>query len=281
VSKERWYRSLCVPLSSPTTRAPESAERRRTLREVVGMWALAFGLIVVFRIFTSQAKTAATVAFLYLPIWWGDRHGRTLRDFGLTLSHWRDDARTFAGMALLVFPLFIGGFFAFVALLPRLPAALVDRVTPYGGELSHVAFRLPRPPLPGSLVTLLGWLDIPGASPTAHVVGLVLLLVDQIFVVALAEELFYRGFMQSRLREAFPEAPLHFGVRFGGAFWLTQLLFALGHLAEFHPWRLAVFFPSILFGILRERTGRLPAGIAFHALSNLIIFTLEASAFPG
>lgn len=245
------------------------------------MWALAFGLIVVFRIFTSQAKTAATVAFLYLPIWWGDRNGHTLSDMGLTLSHWREDAKAFLAASLVVFPLFIGGFFVFVALLPGLPAPLVDLVTPYGGELPHVAFRLPRPPLPGSLVTLLGWLSIPGASPTAHGVGLALLLIDQVFVVALSEELFYRGFMQGRLRGAFPEATPRLGIRFGAAFWLTQVLFALGHLAEFHPWRLAVFFPSILFGILREKTGRLPAGIAFHALSNLVIFTLEASAFPG
>lgn len=266
--------------SNPSGEPAPQALRQRTLREVVGMWALAFGLIVVCRIFTSQAKTAATVAFLYLPIWWGDRHGVTLRDFGLTLEHWREDLRALGLMIALVLPPFVGGFFAFVALLPRLPPALVDLVTPYGGALPQVALRLPRPPLPGSLVTLLGWMGIPGASPTAHVVGLLLLVVDQVFVVALSEELFYRGFMQGRLRGAFPEARARMGVRFGAAFWLTQALFALGHLAEFHPWRLAVFFPSILFGILRERTGRLPAGIGFHALCNLVIFTLEASAFP-
>jgi membrane protease YdiL (CAAX protease family) len=58
------------------------------------------------------------------------------------------------------------------------------------------------------------------------------------------------------------------------------VLFAVGHLAEFRPWRLAVFFPSILFGFMRERTGTIASSTCFHALCNLAIFTLEASAFP-
>ena len=57
-----------MTLPGPISREPSAAERRRTLLQVVGMWAAAFALIIVFRIFTSQAKTAATVAFLYFPI---------------------------------------------------------------------------------------------------------------------------------------------------------------------------------------------------------------------
>lgn len=258
-----------------------AVEQRSTLRQLLGMWALAFGAIVVFHIFTNQAKTAATVAFLYLPIYWIDRHGKSLRDYGLTLEHWREDLKALAWMVAIVFPPFIGGFFGFVALLPYLPARLVAIFTPYGGELPHLAFRLPHPPLPGSVVHLLEWMHVSAAGTAAHVVALVLLVVDQFLVVGLSEEFFYRGFLQTRLREVFPDGKVMFGVCFGGAFWLTQALFAVGHLAEFHPWRLAVFFPAILFGILRERTGRLPAGIAFHALCNLAIFTLEASAFSS
>lgn len=257
------------------------ADPRRTLREVLGMWALAFAAIVVFKIFTSQAKTAATVAFLYLPIHWIDKRRLSLADFGLTLDHWRDDLKALLVALLIVFPPFIGGFFAFVALLPHLPASWVAIFTPYGGALPHVGFHLPKPPLPGSLVHLLDALGVSPVGTGAHALALVLLVVDQFFVVALSEEFFYRGFMQQRLREVWPGGKAWWGVRFGPAFWLTQALFAVGHLAEFHPWRLAVFFPAILFGILREKTGRLPAGIAFHALCNLAIFTLEASAFPS
>lgn len=259
----------------------QAADPKRTLREVLAMWAVAFGAIIVFKIFTSQAKTAATVAFLYLPITWIDRRKLSLADFGLTLDHWREDLVELCKWLFIVFPPFIGGFFAFVALLPHLPPSLVAVFTPYGGELPRVAFHLPRPPLPSSVVHLLGWLGVSASGTGAHVVGLVLLVIDQFFVVALSEEFFYRGFMQQRLREVWPGGARFLGARFGPAFWLTQALFAVGHLAEFHPWRLAVFFPAILFGMMRERTGRLPAGIAFHALCNLAIFTLEASAFPS
>ena len=65
----------------------------------------------------------------------------------------------------------------------------------------------------------------------------------------------------------------------GAAFWLTQALFAVGHLGQLHFWRLAVFFPSILFGWLRARTGSIVPGILVHALSNLVLMVLEASAF--
>ncbi|MFI5301533.1 MAG: type II CAAX prenyl endopeptidase Rce1 family protein, partial [Polyangiales bacterium] len=43
------------------------------------------------------------------------------------------------------------------------------------------------------------------------------------------------------------------------------------HLATVHdPARLAVFFPSLLFGWMRARTGGIGAGIAFHAACNLL-----------
>ena len=43
---------------------------------------------------------------------------------------------------------------------------------------------------------------------------------------------------------------------------MTSALFALGHVAtEFHPNRLGVFFPSLLFGWLRARTGGIGAAV--------------------
>jgi hypothetical protein len=51
---------------------------------------------------------------------------------------------------------------------------------------------------------------------------------------------------------------------------VTSAVFALGHVATIHdPGRLAVFFPSLVFGWLRARTGGVGAAIAFHALCNL------------
>jgi membrane protease YdiL (CAAX protease family) len=69
------------------------------------------------------------------------------------------------------------------------------------------------------------------------------------------------------------------GARLGAGFLWTQLLFAAGHLVVLQPWRLATFFPGLLFGWLRERTGGVAAPVVLHALSNLFVATLEASFY--
>jgi membrane protease YdiL (CAAX protease family) len=72
------------------------------------------------------------------------------------------------------------------------------------------------------------------------------------------------------------------GAELGPGFLRTQALFALGHLVVLQPWRLGTFFPGLLFGWLRARTGSLAAPVLFHALSNLLMMTLEASFYgPG
>ena len=43
------------------------------------------------------------------------------------------------------------------------------------------------------------------------------------------------------------------------------------------PWRLATFFPGLLFGWLRARTGNVVAPAVAHALSNLLLVVLDAS----
>jgi len=98
-------------------------------------------------------------------------------------------------------------------------------------------------------------------------------------VVALPEEFFYRGYLQTRLRDAWPWGRVVLGVRLGPAFFLTAALFALGHLAIFQVWRLGVFFPALLFGFLREKTGTVIGAALFHALCNLAVLVLEASFY--
>jgi membrane protease YdiL (CAAX protease family) len=92
----------------------------------------------------------------------------------------------------------------------------------------------------------------------------------QLLAVALPEEAFYRGYLQSALDDAWPARIRIFGARVGPSILVTSVLFALGHVAtEFHPNRLGVFFPSLLFGWLRARTGGVGASIVFHALCNV------------
>ena len=79
---------------------------------------------------------------------------------------------------------------------------------------------------------------------------------DELFVTALPEEFFYRGYLQARLSDVWPgRCARRWACWWDRRSWLTAALFALGHLAIFQGWRLAVFFPALLFGWLRERTG--------------------------
>lgn len=92
----------------------------------------------------------------------------------------------------------------------------------------------------------------------------------QLVIIALPEEAFYRGYLQSRLDEVMPGRLRVLGASVGPALAVTSVIFALGHFATIRePARLAVFFPSLLFGWLRARTGGVGAGIAFHAACNV------------
>lgn len=96
----------------------------------------------------------------------------------------------------------------------------------------------------------------------------------QLLVIALPEEAFYRGYLQTALGKALREetrgAVSILGTRIGPSIVLTSAIFALGHLlTELNPARLAVFFPSLVFGLLRARTRGIGSSVLFHALCNL------------
>jgi membrane protease YdiL (CAAX protease family) len=100
----------------------------------------------------------------------------------------------------------------------------------------------------------------------------------QLLVIALPEECFYRGYLQSALDGAWPARIRLLGAEVGPSLLVTSALFAAGHLAtELDVNRLAVFFPALLFGWLRARTGGVGAGIVLHALCNLFAAYLARS----
>ena len=106
--------------------------------------------------------------------------------------------------------------------------------------------------------------------------GWLLLLLYHLACVALPEEVFYRGYMQSRLNEAFPSGVRVLAARLGVGWIYTAVLFALGHyLIDFRLDTLATFFPGLLFGWLRERTGSVAAPTIFHALCNATILLVS------
>ena len=95
-------------------------------------------------------------------------------------------------------------------------------------------------------------------------------VLGQLFVIALPEEAFYRGYLQTRLDDAWPAGVRLLGARVGAGWLVAAAIFALGHVATVHvPTRLAVFFPALLFGWLRARTGGIGASVTFHMLCNV------------
>jgi membrane protease YdiL (CAAX protease family) len=96
--------------------------------------------------------------------------------------------------------------------------------------------------------------------------------------VAFFEELFFRGFVHGRF-ENFAKARF---LNKKAVFWIPILvsafLFALAHVAvDLDPARMAVFFPGLLFGWLRARTGTLLAPILSHGTANLLSMLLIRS----
>lgn len=92
----------------------------------------------------------------------------------------------------------------------------------------------------------------------------------QVLMVALPEEFFFRGYVQSILNSLFQPKWNILGARLGWAWIITAAIFAFAHsFVMVEWWHFAIFFPALLFGYLRERTGSITSPILFHAASNI------------
>lgn len=97
----------------------------------------------------------------------------------------------------------------------------------------------------------------------------------QLVVIALPEEAFFRGYLQTSLDRAWPPRWRILGVDLGPGWLLASAIFAVGHVLTIrHPARLAVFFPALVFGWMRSRTGGVGASVLFHAACNIFSATL-------
>lgn len=153
------------------------------------------------------------------------------------------------------------------------------RVAAHSAEQATVTIRRDGELVPAQDIALGRWGVTPDEQPLRYERGwlwLLTVVLIQILVVGLPEEVFYRGLVQTRLRALLPQHVTILGAPFGAAIVVTSVLFALGHfLVELDPGRLAVFFPSLLFGWMRERTGSVAAGAVFHGLSNVLLTVLS------
>lgn len=105
-------------------------------------------------------------------------------------------------------------------------------------------------------------------------------LLDEIFgqalVIALPEEGFYRGYLLTALDDIWGTPWTLFKAKLGWGWLVSSAIFAIGHFfTEPNPQRLAVFFPALVFGWLRARTGGVGTPALFHVLCNVLASTLS------
>ena len=105
------------------------------------------------------------------------------------------------------------------------------------------------------------------------------LMLTQLVVVALPEEAFFRGYLQTALGDLEARRLSVLGVLVAPWAWVAQaVLFAILHFAvEPNPARLAVFVPALLFGWVRAWRSGIGAALSLHAMSNLYSETLALS----
>lgn len=230
------------------------------MREALVVWGLVLLGLAVFKVAVASwmpwggeiMGALAVGAFLWAPGWANERAGRPDEDYGLNRNRWTTDVAWAVGTMLVVFPLFVAGFRGFLWALDHwIDPHIARMLTPYGTSTRFVW----RPP----------------SDLLNKVAGNI--------AIAIGEEFFYRGYIQRRLSEAWPAKHRLLGAPFGKAILLQTTLFAAGHLLDLQPFRLGTFFPGLLFGWLALRSGGVVAGAIVHAASNLLIATLEASAF--
>jgi membrane protease YdiL (CAAX protease family) len=200
----------------------------------------------------------AVAAFLWAPTPLLERRGQDAHDAGWRFDRLRTDVLWGVGACAVVLPPFALGFALFVKALPALPPDVRALLAPYVGHAHPLALHLP-----------------PTASATFDLLGRIL----GNAAVALAEEYFYRGYLTLRFEERWPPRARLLGAPFGRAALLTAALFAVGHLLEPAPWRLAVFVPALLFAWLRARTGTIVAAALCHFVCNVTLLLLELAAY--
>jgi hypothetical protein len=94
----------------------------------------------------------------------------------------------------------------------------------------------------------------------------------QLLLVAIPEEFFFRGYFQSTIDRVFTSRKRLLGVDVGWGFLITAVVFAIAHtIVAYQWWHFSIFFPALLFGYLRLKTGSITAPILFHTASNVLM----------
>jgi membrane protease YdiL (CAAX protease family) len=111
-----------------------------------------------------------------------------------------------------------------------------------------------------------------------------------LFFVGFSEEMLYRGYIESRLNEAFPRPYRFFDVHWGWGTILGALIFGLSHVGMIArligeantltwAWGFWTFFGGLVFSYIRQKTGSILAPAVLHGGPQAIVTTIMALGF--
>jgi membrane protease YdiL (CAAX protease family) len=236
---------------------PDSRAGRDALYTYAIVAVLVAGLVrinVTLPAVGHLGSALVSVLFLYAPMIVLGRRKEDLYDYGFKAAPIKRGLLTALAAIAIIFPIFVVGYFVFyeIACHSKLLAHLVPRgmCAHYGGFKA---------------------LHAPAMSWSLAEFCLV-----QMLVVALPEELFFRGFLLGLLEKRFPPKRRILGGGVGLALVLSSLAFAIIHIPkDGDPRVLATFFPGLLFGWMRSATGSILASTITHGASNILIKVLD------
>ena len=272
---------------------PDNQSRRARARQAVvattGVYVV-YGLLGLVPGLGEYRGVALVAAFYFLPAWLlrqvpeVQARYQVGPDSPVPSWSWRG-GRVALVAALVVFPPFVLAFWWFYQqvcggdLRVLSPVLWVEGLTPWAGGLERFLAGLCRTHVGGF------WpegLHVPASWAAWHGLGFVRQVVEGLFAVALAEEVFHRGYLMSALEDLWPPRREVLGAKVGLAAVVSSLMFAVGHLVGMaQAARLATFFPALVFAWLWRRSGSLWAPALFHTAANLLLDLLLASTVPA
>lgn len=204
------------------------------------------------------------VLFMWVPVWVMRWQGEDPDRFPLAVPGsgerdvWVRSLRAFAITAAVITPPFVGIYaWWYGDLFPWISTELCHvwrAVCPISHQVRHLS---PHWVFPADPLRLVAY---------------------HLLFVAPGEELFYRGYVQSRLDQVWAPRWRIAGATLGPGWLVTCAVFALGHsVVAFQWWHFAIFFPALIFGWLRARTGHVVAGALFHAWCNILVAFLDVA----
>ena len=106
-------------------------------------------------------------------------------------------------------------------------------------------------------------------------------LLIQLLCIALPEEFFFRGYIQTAVQKIVKNTEKFAKYSVVLSIMISALLFALIHLPSGGAIRLLTFFPGLLFGFIRYKTNGLLGAIFCHAMCNMMMIVLNVHYFGG